>query len=107
MIPTSHYLFLSLGLFTIGVIGVVTRRNVIIILMSIELMLNAVNINFVAINYFRPEGEGTHVVLTGQLFAVFVTTVAAAEAAVGLAIILALYRNLRTINVDTASRLSG
>ena len=93
--------------FCIGMAGVVIHRNAVRVLMGIELMLNAVNINFVAINYFRPEGEGTHVVLTGQLFAVFVTTVAAAEAAVGLAIILALYRNLRTINVDTASRLSG
>jgi len=78
MIPTSHYLFLSLGVFTIGVIGVVTRRNVIIILMSIELMLNAVNINLVAFSRLVGSAEG-------HVFAIFVITDAAAEAAVGWA----------------------
>ncbi len=93
MIPTSHYLFLSLALFTIGVIGVVTRRNVIIILMSIELILNAVNINLVA--FSRMFGS-----VDGQIFAIFVITDAAAEAAVGLGIIIAFFRNRETVLAD-------
>ena len=93
MIPTSHYLFLSLALFTIGVIGVLTRRNVIIILMSIELILNAVNINLIA--FSRMLGS-----VDGQIFAIFVITDAAAEAAVGLGIILAFFRNRETVLAD-------
>ncbi len=93
MIPTSHYLFLSLALFTIGVIGVVTRRNVIIILMSIELILNAVNINLIA--FSRMFGS-----VDGQIFAIFVITDAAAEAAVGLGIIIAFFRNRETVLAD-------
>ncbi len=93
MIPTSHYLFLSLALFTIGVIGVLTRRNVIIILMSIELILNAVNINLIA--FSRMLGS-----VDGQIFAIFVITDAAAEAAVGLGIIIAFFRNRETVLAD-------
>jgi NADH-quinone oxidoreductase subunit K len=93
MIPTSHYLFLSLALFTIGVIGVLTRRNVIIILMSIELILNAVNINLIA--FSRVLGS-----VDGQIFAIFVITDAAAEAAVGLGIIIAFFRNRETVLAD-------
>jgi len=93
MIPTSHYLFLSLALFTIGVIGVLTRRNVIIILMSIELILNAVNINLIA--FSRMFGS-----VDGQIFALFVITDAAAEAAVGLGIIIAFFRNRETVLAD-------
>ena len=93
MIPTTHYLFLSLALFTIGVIGVVTRRNVIIILMSIELILNAVNINLIA--FSRMFGS-----VDGQIFAIFVITDAAAEAAVGLGIIIAFFRNRETVLAD-------
>ena len=93
MIPTSHYLFLSLALFTIGVIGVLTRRNVIIILMSIELILNAVNINLIA--FSRLFGS-----VDGQIFAIFVITDAAAEAAVGLGIIIAFFRNRETVLAD-------
>ncbi len=93
MIPTSHYLFLSLALFTIGVIGVLTRRNVIIILMSIELILNAVNINLIA--FSRLLGS-----VDGQIFAIFVITDAAAEAAVGLGIIIAFFRNRETVLAD-------
>jgi NADH-quinone oxidoreductase subunit K len=93
MVPTSHYLFLSLALFTIGVIGVVTRRNVIIILMSIELILNAVNINLIA--FSRMFGS-----VDGQIFALFVITDAAAEAAVGLGIIIAFFRNRETVLAD-------
>ena len=84
---------LGSGLFTIGVIGVLTRRNVLIILMSIELILNAVNINLVALSqYFRS--------VDGQVFALFVITDAAAEAAVGLGLIIALFRNKETVNAD-------
>ena len=86
-------MLLSAGLFIIGVIGVMVRRNLIIIFMSIELMLNAVNINFVAYSNYLQN-------LVGQVFAIFVIAVAAAEAAVGLGIILAFYRNKETVNVD-------
>jgi len=75
--------------------GVLTRRNAIAILMAIELMLNAVNINFIALSRYLPKPT-----LDGQVFAIFVITVAAAEAAVGLAIVLGLYRNFHTVNVD-------
>jgi NADH-quinone oxidoreductase subunit K len=93
MISPEHYLMLSLALFTIGVIGVLTRRNVIIILMSIELILNAVNINLVA--FSRLYGD-----VNGQVFAIFIITDAAAEAAVGLGIILAFFRNRETLLAD-------
>jgi NADH-quinone oxidoreductase subunit K len=93
MITPTHYLMLSAALFTIGLIGVMTRRNIIIVFMSIELMLNAVNINLVAYS------NDLHN-LVGQVFAVFVIAVAAAEAAVGLGIILAFYRNKETVNID-------
>ena len=93
MIPTHYYLFLGTGLFVIGVIGVMTRRNILIILISIELILNAVNINLVALSgYFRA--------VDGQVFAIFVITDAAAEAAVGLGLIIALFRNKETLNAD-------
>jgi len=93
MLSITHYLVLSLALFTIGVIGVVTRRNVIIILMSIELILNAVNINLVA--FSRLFGDAA-----GQAFAIFIITDAAAEAAVGLGIIIAFFRNRETVLAD-------
>ena len=93
MLPITHYLFLSLALFLIGVIGVLTRRNVIIILMSIELILNAVNINLVA--FSRLFGD-----VAGQVFALFIVTDAAAEAAVGLGIIIAFFRNRQTVLED-------
>jgi NADH-quinone oxidoreductase subunit K len=93
VIPVTHYIFLSLALLTIGVIGVLTRRNVIVILMSIELILNAVNINLVA--FSRMFGT-----VHGQVFAIFIITDAAAEAAVGLGIIIALFRNRETVLAD-------
>ncbi len=98
MIPTSHYVFLSLALFSIGVVGVLTRRNVIIILMSIELILNAVNINLVA--FARQLGT-----VNGQIFAIFVITDAAAEAAVGLGIMIAFFRNRSTVLADEMDML--
>ena len=92
-ITTTHYILLSAALFTIGVVGVMVRRNIIIIFMSIELILNAVNINLIAFSQQLQNG-------IGQVFAIFVIAVAAAEAAVGLGIILALYRNKETVNID-------
>ena len=93
VITSTHYMLLSAALFIIGVVGVMVRRNIIIIFMSIELILNAVNINLVA---FSAELRND----IGQVFAIFVIAVAAAEAAVGLGIILAFYRNKETINID-------
>ncbi len=90
----EHYLILSAILFSIGLYGALAKRNAVVILMSIELMLNAVNIAMVAFSrYIVP------VLLTGQVFAIFIIVVAAAEAAVGLAIIMAIYRNRETIDV--------
>ena len=92
-VPIENYLALSLALFTIGVIGVLTRRNVIVILMSIELILNAVNINLVA--FAQHYGQ-----VDGQVFAIFIITDAAAEAAVGLGIIIAFFKNRQTVLAD-------
>jgi NADH:ubiquinone oxidoreductase subunit K len=90
-----HYLVLSAILFSIGLYGVLAKRNAVIILMCIEIMLNAVNITLVAFSRYV-----TPLALTGQVFAIFVMAVAAAEAAVGIAIIITIYRNRETINVD-------
>ena len=95
MVPLSYYLILGAILFAIGMFGALTRRHVIGILMSIELMFNAVNLTFVAFSRYLPQPE-----LQGQVFAIFVLTVAVAEAAVGLGIVLGLYRNFQTVNVD-------
>jgi NADH-quinone oxidoreductase subunit K len=92
-IGTVHYLALSAALLLIGTVGVLTRRNIVIILMSIELILNAVNINLVA--FSQRLGQ-----VTGQVFAIFVITVAVAEAAVGLGILIALFRNKETVQAD-------
>ncbi len=97
MITTTHYMVLSAALFTLGLVGVMTRRNVIIVLMSIELMLNAVNINLLAFWRNLEVAFGT---VSGQVFAMIVITVAAAEAAVGLALIIAVYRGRRTVDVE-------
>jgi NADH-quinone oxidoreductase subunit K len=96
MVPLSYYLTLGAVLFGIGIVGVLIRKNIIIILLSIELMLNATNINFVAFSHYLQD-------VTGQVFVFFVMTVAAAEVAIGLAIIIALYRNRSTINVEDIS----
>ncbi|MEI8075529.1 MAG: NADH-quinone oxidoreductase subunit NuoK [Bacteroidota bacterium] len=97
-IPLTHILYLSTGLFFIGVYGLFTRRNMITMLMSVELMLNSVNINFVAFNkYLYPEK------LDGIFFTIFVITIAAAEAAVAIAIIINLYRSHHSIDVEDAS----
>ena len=93
MVPRHHYLLLGAALFTIGVVGVLTRRNIMVILMSIELMMNAVNINLIAFS-----GQLGHV--SGQVFAIFVITVAAAEVGIGLSIVLMIFRNRKSANVD-------
>ena len=100
MPSTEAYLMLSGTLFAVGLVGVVIRRNMITVLMCIELMLNAVNINLVAFSHRMAN-------LEGQIFTIFVITVAAGEAAVGLAIIIQLYRLKSTINVDEARSLNG
>ena len=92
-ITPYHYVFLSAALLVIGTIGVLTRRNIVIILMSIELILNAVNLNLVAFSHQLAN-------VNGQIFAIFVITDAAAEAAVGLGILIALFRNKETVNAD-------
>jgi NADH-quinone oxidoreductase subunit K len=93
VITPTHYVVLSAALFMIGVFGVLTRRNIIVIFLSIELILNAVNVNLVA--FAEQWGNSA-----GQVFAIFVIAVAVAEAAVGLGIIVAFYRNKETINID-------
>jgi NADH-quinone oxidoreductase subunit K len=93
MIGPTHYLVLSAIVFSIGVVGVLTRRNVIIVFMCVELMLNAVNLNLVAFSHYLQN-------INGQVFAVFVITVAAAEAAVGLGIVISVFRNKETVNID-------
>lgn len=98
MIPLNYFLILAAILFSIGVIGFVMKRNLITMFMSIELMLNSVNLTFVAFSRTLQN-------LSGQIFVFFVMVIAAAEAAVGLAIIVALYRNRESLNVDEADRM--
>ncbi len=101
MITLSHYLVLGAILFSISIAGIfLNRKNIIIILMSIELMLLSVNINFVAFSHYLGD-------LSGQVFVFFILTVAAAEAAIGLAILVVLFRNLKTINVDDIGAMKG
>ena len=101
MIGLSHYLILGAILFTISVVGIfLNRKNIIILLMSIELMLLAVNINFIAFSQYLND-------IAGQIFVFFILTVAAAESAIGLAIIVLIFRNTRSINVDDLNRLNG
>ena len=99
-IPISHFLFVSTALFFIGMYGLFTRRNMITMLMSVELILNSVNINFVVFNkYFWPDK------LDGIFFTIFIITIAAAEAAVAIAIIINLYRSHKSIDVEDASEM--
>jgi len=95
MIPESHFLFLSAILFCLGLFGALTRRNAIGILMSIELILNAANINFITFNKFLGSGDGL-----GQIFAVLVIAIAGASAVVGLILVITIYRNAKTIFMD-------
>ncbi len=99
-IPVSHILFVSTALFFIGMYGLFTRRNMITMLMSVELILNSVNINFVVFNkYFYPDK------LDGIFFTIFIITIAAAEAAIAIAIIINLYRSHKSIDVEDASEM--
>jgi NADH:ubiquinone oxidoreductase subunit K len=99
-VPLSHILVVSTALFFIGMFGLLTRRNLITMLMSVELILNSVNINFVAFNkYLYPEK------LDGVFFSLFIIAIAAAEAAVAIAIIINLYRNFRSIDVEAADEM--
>jgi NADH-quinone oxidoreductase subunit K len=101
LVSLSHYLVLGAILFAIGLVGIfLNRKNVIILLMSIELMLLAVNMNFVAFSHYLQD-------ISGQIFVFFILTVAAAESAIGLAILVVLFRNMRTINVDDLDELKG
>ena len=101
MIGLDHYIILGSLLFAIGVLGIfLNRKNVIILLMAIELMLLAVNLNFIAFSHFLGD-------TAGQIFVFFILTVAAAESAIGLAILVVLFRNLRSINVDDLDQLKG
>jgi NADH-quinone oxidoreductase subunit K len=103
MTPLSCYLLLSAFIFTIGLAGALTRRNAIIVLVGIELMLNAANLNFIAFWRFSEHPEA----LTGIMFVIFSIGVAAAEAAVGLALIIAIYRHYRSADVDDVNSLKG
>ena len=98
MVPAEYYLILSAAVFCIGLIGILTRRNALIFLMSVELMLNAANINLVAFSYQNGN-------LTGQVFSLFTMALAAAEVAVGIGIILVLYRNFNDVDVTTATTM--
>lgn len=98
----SHYLVLSAMLFTLGLLGLLMRRNVIVILMSIELMLNAVNITFVAFSRYSPTGN-----MDGQAIVFFVMTIAAAEAAVGLALATTIFKKFREVNIRYFEHLKG
>ncbi len=101
MISLSHYLILGAILFSIGIAGIfLNRKNIIIVLMAIEIMLLAVNLNFIAFSYFLHD-------IAGQIFVFFILTVAAAESAIGLAILVVLFRNIQSINVDDLDQLKG
>ena len=104
MLPMDHVIALSAILFTIGVLGVATRRNMIVMLMSIELMLNAVNLAFVGFNRIWSQVDGTPAI-DGQVFVLMVIAVAAAEVAVGLGILLAMFRNRDSVNVEEVDLL--
>ncbi len=104
MVPLDHVIGLSAILFAIGVIGVATRRNIIVILMSIELMLNAVNLAFVGFNRIWSQVDGSPT-LDGQVFVLMVITVAAAEVAVGLGILLCMFRNRDSVNIEEVNLL--
>jgi len=101
MIGLGHYLVVSMALFSLGIMGVLTRKNAVNVLMGIELILNSANINLVAFSRFSSGN------LNGQIFAIFVIVIAAAEAAVALAIVLSMYRLIKTVNLDQADKLKG
>jgi NADH:ubiquinone oxidoreductase subunit K len=99
-VALNNFLILSAFVFCVGIYGVLARKNAVLVLMSIELMLNAVNINLVAYSAF-------HQAVAGQVFALFVITIAAAEVGIGLAIVLLIYRNARSVDLDDVDQLKG
>lgn len=103
MIPLSYYLILSAVLFSVGLAGALTRRNAILVLIGIELMLNAANLNFIAFWRYGPDTEA----ITGIMVVIFSIAIAAAEAAVGLAMVIAVYRHYKTVNLDKMDALKG
>ena len=103
MIPLQYYLLLSALLFAIGLAGALSRRNAILVLVGIELMLNAANLNFIAFWRYSPDRDS----LVGVMFVIFSIAVAAAEAAVGLALIIAIHRHYKSINLDKMDSLKG
>lgn len=100
MVPVSYYIILSAILFSLGALGVLIRRNALVVFMSIELMLNAANLSFVAFTRI-------HETFSGQIFVFFVMAVAAAEVAVGLALVVAIYRSRQSIDIDSINSLKG
>lgn len=100
MVPLNYYIILSAVIFMIGAAGFLLRRNLFIMLMSVELMLNAVNISLVAFSHYLQD-------MKGQIFVIFIITVAAAEAAIGLAIIVSLFRNKETVHADEIAEMKG
>ena len=106
-VTLQHYLMLGALLFVCGLVTILTKRNAIGILMGVELVLNAANVNLVAFNAFSHGGSGAALKLDGQVFAIFVIVLAAAEAAVALAIFLNFYNNFSTIDVERAQNLRG
>lgn len=100
MVPLNWYMLLSAAVFCVGIFGFLARKNIILMFISVEIMLNAVNINLVAISHYLED-------LSGQVLSFFVITVAAAEASIGLAIIIALFRNKETADVDEMKEMSG
>jgi NADH-quinone oxidoreductase subunit K len=101
MIGLSHYLIISVALFSLGIMCVLTRKNAVNVLMGVELILNSANINLVAFSRYSAGN------ISGQIFAIFIIVVAAAEAAVALAIVLSMYRIIKTVNLDRADSLKG
>lgn len=102
MVPLSWYLILAAVLFSIGLYGLLARRNLVMLLMSLELLLNAVNINLIAFSRYLEEGQ-----VVGRVFALFVYVIAAAETALGLAIMIAVWRTRQTVAVDEIDTLKG
>jgi len=103
----NNFLILSAFLFCTGIYGVLARKNAVLVLMSIELMLNAVNLNLVAFSAFNSPTQSVRQAASGQVFALFVITIAAAEVGVGLAIVLLIYRNSRTADLDQLDEMKG
>ncbi len=101
MIGLTHYLVISAALFSLGIMGVLTRKNAVNVLMGVELILNSANVNLVAFSRFSAGN------LSGQVFAIFIIVIAAAEAAVALAIVLSMYRLVKSVNLDRADTLKG